>query len=72
MECPMETVVIEIAGMSCQACVKTVNAVLTALPGVDQVEVALAAGQASIAYDPELANVAQFKDAIEAVGFDAR
>ncbi|SBT06063.1 Heavy metal transport/detoxification protein [Candidatus Accumulibacter aalborgensis] len=68
----MEKVVIEIAGMSCQACVKTVNAVLTALPGVEQVEVALAAGQASISYDPELANVTQFKEAIEAAGFDAR
>ncbi len=68
----METVVIDIVGMRCQACVKTVNALLETIPGVGQVEVVLEARQARIAYDPELARVGQFRDAIEAAGFDTR
>jgi copper chaperone CopZ len=67
----MERVVVTIGGMSCQRCVQTVTSALTALPGVFQVDVALEAGEASIAYDPELANAGQFRDAIEAAGFDS-
>lgn len=67
----METIVIGVAGMRCQACVKSVSAVLEALPGVEQVEVALAAGEASITYDPSQATSADFRSAIENAGFDA-
>ena len=68
----MEQVVTDNAGMRCPDRVQPVNAVHHAPPEVEQVEGALAAGQASISYDPELANVTQFKEAIEAAGFDAR
>lgn len=67
----METVVIGVAGMHCQACVKNVSTVLAALPGVAGVDVSLAAGQASVSYDPTLASAANFCEAIEAAGFDA-
>jgi copper chaperone len=66
----MENVVIGVSGMSCQGCVKNISGVLLALPGVEQVEVSLDAGQARIAYDPEKVGAAQFKDAIEGAGFD--
>jgi len=48
----MEKIVIAVAGMSCQGCVQSVTAALQALPGVEQVEVSLASGQASIAGKP--------------------
>ena len=66
----MQEIVIGVGGMSCQGCVKNVTGVLQALPGVDRVDVSLEAGQASIAFEPEQANVSQFKQAIEDAGFD--
>jgi copper chaperone len=66
----MQEIVVGIGGMSCQGCVKNVGGVLLALPGVERVEVSLAAGQANIVYDPAAVDVAQFKAAIEAAGFD--
>ena len=66
----MQQIVLRIGGMSCQGCVKNVTGVLQALPGVDRVDVSLEAGQASITFEPEKANVSQFKQAIEDAGFD--
>jgi copper chaperone CopZ len=66
----MENIVIGIAGMSCQNCVKSITGLLQALPGVEQAEVSLEAGQARLVFDPAKAGIAQFKDAIEGAGFD--
>jgi copper chaperone len=66
----MENVIIGVSGMSCQGCVKNIRGVLLALPGVEQVEVSLEAGQARIAYNPKEVGAAQLKDAIEGAGFD--
>ena len=66
----MENVVIGIAGMSCQNCVKSLTGVLQALPGVARVEVSLEDGRATLAYDPDRIAVAQFNEAIERAGFD--
>ena len=66
----MEQIVMSVGGMSCQGCVKNVTGVLLALPGVEQEDVSLEAGQARIAYDPQQANLSQFKEAVENAGFD--
>ena len=66
----MEKIDIGVGGMSCQGCVKNVSGVLLALPGVSSVEVSLEAGRASIAYDPAMVGVAQFRAAVEEAGFD--
>lgn len=66
----MENVVIGIAGMSCQNCVKSLTGVLQALPGVERVAVSLEDGQATLAYDPDRIGLAEFRDAIESAGFD--
>ena len=66
----MENCVIGIGGMSCQGCVKNITGVLQALPGVEQVNVSLEAGQVTLVYDPGKANLPQFKAAIEDAGFD--
>jgi copper chaperone len=67
----METIDIGVLGMHCQACVKSVSAVLERLPGVGQVEVSLEAGQARISYDPTLASRADFAAAIDEAGFES-
>ncbi|HRD92072.1 MAG TPA: heavy metal-associated domain-containing protein [Accumulibacter sp.] len=67
----METIVIRITGMRCQACVQSVRAVLEALRGVEAVAVSLEPGQATVSYDPTLGNVAILREAVEQAGFDA-
>ena len=66
----MKRLVVGVAGMSCQGCVKNVTGVLRALPGVTEVTVSLEEATAAIAYDPQLVKPTQFKAAIEGAGFD--
>jgi copper chaperone len=67
----MENTVIKIGGMSCQGCVKNINGVLGALPGVASADVSLEAGEAKVAFDPQQVSRATLVDAIEDAGFDA-
>ena len=66
----MNRLVVGVAGMHCQGCVKNVTGVLQALPGVSGVKVSLEEAQAEISYDPQLVKPSQFKEAIEGAGFD--
>ncbi len=67
----MENTIIKVGGMSCQGCVSNVNGVLGALPGVASSEVSLEAGEAKVAFDPQLVSRAALVAAIEDAGFDA-
>ena len=67
----MDRVVINVTGMSCERCLKSVSDALGRLPGVVQVEVSLAAGQAVVTCDPLLVSPAELSGAIEEAGFDA-
>ena len=66
----METLTLNIKGMTCGGCVKSVSEVLQKIPGISGVDVSLAENQATINYDPALAKSEQFKAAIEDAGFD--
>lgn len=66
----MKRLVVGVAGMSCQGCVKSVTDVLQALPGVSEVKVSLEEAEAQIGYDPQLVKPRQFKAAIEGAGFE--
>ena len=66
----METIQLNVQGMSCMGCVSSVKKVLEPIPGVASVEVTLENGQATIVYDPARASVEQFKDAIVDAGYD--
>ena len=44
----MSTVYLEVQGMSCSGCVKSVTAALTRLPGVSTVDVDLPAGHVTV------------------------
>lgn len=66
-----ETQVINIDGMTCGGCVKSVDSALTQLDGVQSVEVDLEGNKASVTYDSSAVAVDAIVEAIEEAGFDA-
>ena len=66
----METVTLNVKGMSCQGCVGSVTRVLKGTPGVASVDVQLDAGRAEVTYDAAQASVDDLKRAIEDAGYD--
>ena len=66
----METVQLNIQGMTCGGCVKSVTDVLQKIPGVSSVEVSLEQKRATLIYNPSQARPEQFRTAIEDAGFD--
>ena len=66
----MKTITLNIEGMHCGGCVKSVTQVLTELDGVQSVDVQLE-GKANITFDENRVNVAQLIEVIEDAGFDA-
>jgi copper chaperone len=67
----METLELKIEGLHCDGCVKSVARMLTGLPGVEKVDVSLAANKASVTYDPAQCGLAEFRRAVERAGFRA-
>jgi copper chaperone len=68
----METIVLEVEGMTCGGCVRSVTNVLKALPGVTNAEVSLEKSQAKVTFDPAVANAAGMRAAIVEAGYEAR
>ena len=66
----MKTITLNIEGMHCGGCVKSVTLVLTELDGVQSAVVQLE-GKANITFDENRVNVAQLIEVIEDAGFDA-
>jgi|SRR5579884_2489196 copper chaperone CopZ len=74
----VQTVTLQIDGMTCGACVKDVNASLTKVPGVSAVEVRLGKkwvffsdysdARASVTFDPEKVGMEALIKAIEGAG----
>ncbi|XP_058096612.1 copper-transporting ATPase RAN1 [Magnolia sinica] len=60
-----------IGGMTCAACVNSVEGILTKLPGVKRAVVALATSLGEVVYDPTLISKDEIVEAIEDAGFDA-
>ena len=67
----MENTVIKVGGMSCQGCVKNITDVLNGMSDVASAEVSLDAGEAKLAFDPQLVSREALLGAIEDAGFDA-
>ena len=67
----METVTLNVQGMSCQGCVGSVTRVLKNTPGVASVDVHLESGRAEVTYDAARASVDDLKRAIEDAGYGA-
>jgi copper chaperone len=64
----MQTEHLTVDGMSCGGCVTRVTEALTAIPGVDGVEVALSTGKVDVTYDERLAQPVQMTSALERAG----
>jgi copper chaperone CopZ len=58
--------------MTCNGCVKHVDAALRAVPGVSAVEVKLAEHAARVVHDPERCPLATLVAAVEHAGYEAR
>jgi copper chaperone CopZ len=62
---------VKIDGMHCHKCEQSIQQSLLALPGVHEVEVDFATGQASVLFDPSAVTVAQLMDSVNAAGYRA-
>ena len=66
----METVKLNVQGMTCGGCVASVTRVLKATPGVTDAQVTLQPGAATVTFDPAKVAVGHLKAAIVGAGFD--
>ena len=67
----MQTLTLNISGMTCDGCVKSVTKVLEALDGVAKAEVSLNNADATITYDADKIQTTALIGAVEDAGFDA-
>ncbi|MDF0606740.1 copper ion binding protein [Neisseriaceae bacterium TC5R-5] len=67
----MTELILQVEGMSCQACVNSVSKVLGTMAGVSEVEVQLAAKQARVLYDAAVVSPEELAAAVTDAGFDA-
>lgn len=63
---------LKVEGMTCQACVRSVQRKLSKIAGVQSARVDLEAGKATVEYDDSLADPAKLVGAIEQIGYQAR
>ena len=66
-----EEVSFNISGMSCVSCAETIEGALKSLPGVSKSLVNFAAGLAKVQYFSDLTSVAEMKEAIKGMGYEA-
>ena len=66
----METTILNVGGMSCEHCVKSVKNTVGALPGVLTVAVDLKTKTVTVEHDPLAVPVDKIKAEIEDLGYD--
>ncbi len=59
-----------VTGMSCASCAVSVETMLQSQPGVVQAGVNFANSSAFVEYDPDVADINHFKQAIQSIGYD--
>lgn len=67
----MKTVTIQITGMTCSGCVRSITKVLNSVPGVEKAEVSLEKENAVVTFDKTKTNADTLIATIEDGGFDA-
>ncbi len=65
----MQTELVKVTGMTCGGCTSKVTHALEAVPGVVDVSVSLAAGEATVLYDATKASSDQLERAVTGAGF---
>jgi len=66
----IEELTVPVAGMTCAACVMTIEKALRGLPGVREASVSLAGGKAAVRVDPGACTLPDIERAIEDVGYE--
>jgi copper chaperone CopZ len=67
----MQSMTLEIDGMHCDGCARTIDHVLRRQPGVWEAEVSLDEGSARVLFDPEQVSVDQIAEAVRKAGYRA-
>ena len=62
-------VLIRIEGMHCHKCEQSIKKALQRMPGVHEVEVDFASGQASVLFDPGAISIGQLIEAVKETGY---
>ena len=65
----MKTADLNIQGMHCDGCAKTVEALLAAEPGVKAATVSFASGNARVLFDPDAIDLPRLEKVVERAGF---
>ena len=63
---------LNVEGMSCEHCVKSIKKAVGDLAGVNSVEVDLKAKTVTIDYDAQSVNIQSIKDSIEDQGYEVK
>jgi copper chaperone len=66
----METTVLNVKGMTCGGCVRSVTKVLQGLPGVQSAEVSLEQANARIVFDPTRTGIEAFRQSVQEAGYE--
>lgn len=66
----LKKITLQIAGMTCAACVMHNEEALSALPGVTRAVVNLATGKANVEYDPAKVTMGDMRKAVSDVGYE--
>ena len=67
----MNTLTIQIQGMSCAGCATSIEQAVLAIPGVTNCQVNFALATAAVSYDPSQLNLTHIQAAIAAIGYTA-
>jgi copper chaperone len=65
----MQTEHLKVTGMTCGGCTSNVTNALKAIAGVGDVDVSLAAGEATVQYDERKTSPDQLKSAVKGAGY---
>jgi copper chaperone CopZ len=66
---PTTETTLTVKGMSCGGCVRSVTAVIGAVPGAEPIEVEI--GRARVRIDPSRASATQVREALARAGYEA-
>ncbi len=68
----MESKVLNVEGMSCDHCVKSISSALSAINGVNDVKVDLAQKTVSVVFESSKTGLDKIKDAIADQGYEVK
>ena len=66
----MKTELLQVKGMTCGGCARTVERVLSALPGISRVSVSLARNSVEVQYDETALNKNALSAALRSAGYE--